>query len=105
PKITKGVGDRVTEGEVLVEIDAPDRVLDVVKKDAVIEQRVYEQELAQKNLEIADAAVRVAEQTVAKRDQDVIEADFERAYRRLERDRYAQMVKEHVVTADIKDER
>src|SRR5262249_31934756 len=89
-KVTKGLGDRVTEGEILVEIDAPDRFLDLVKKEAVVEQREKELELAIKNLAIADAAVKVAQTTVQKREKEVIEAGFEREYRRLERDRYAQ---------------
>jgi multidrug resistance efflux pump len=58
--IQKDIGDPITEGEVLVEIDAPDLVEEVALKNALVQQKTTEEQLAQKKVEIAQAAVEVA---------------------------------------------
>lgn len=59
--IQKDIGDPVSQGEVLVEIDAPDIVQEVALKEATVQQRQKDEELARKKVEIAQAAVAVAE--------------------------------------------
>jgi multidrug resistance efflux pump len=58
--IQKDIGDPITEGEVLVVIDAPDLVEEVALKEAVVEQKIKDEELARKKVAIAEAAVDVA---------------------------------------------
>src|SRR5262249_25966685 len=44
----KAIGDKVKKGEVLVEIEAPDRVQDVLEKESTVENRKIELEVARK---------------------------------------------------------
>jgi multidrug resistance efflux pump len=59
--IQKNIGDPVSQGEVLAEIEAPDIVQEVALKEATVEQRKKDKELAQKKVEIAQGAVDVAD--------------------------------------------
>ena len=54
--VQKNLNDQVKKGEKLVEIDVPDLVAEVKAKQAVIQQRAREVDLAQKQWEIAVAA-------------------------------------------------
>src|SRR5207237_6010856 len=58
--IQKDIGDAVTQGEVLVEIDVPDLVHEVALKEATVEQRKRDEQLAEKKVAIARVAVEVA---------------------------------------------
>jgi multidrug efflux pump subunit AcrA (membrane-fusion protein) len=58
--IQKDLGNPVRQGELLVEIDAPDRDQDVVEKAAVVQQRRQEVRLARAKLKLAKAAIEVA---------------------------------------------
>ncbi len=58
--IQKDIGDPVTQGEVLVEIDVPDQVQEVALKEATVEQRRRDEELAEKKVGIARVAIEVA---------------------------------------------
>src|SRR5207253_10365299 len=49
--IQKNIGDPVTQGEILVEIEAPDILQEVALKEATVEQRKKDKELAQKKVE------------------------------------------------------
>jgi len=54
--VQKDIGDRVTRDEVLVEIDVPDLEQQLAQAEAVVEQRKAEETLAQRRLEVAQAA-------------------------------------------------
>jgi multidrug resistance efflux pump len=58
--IQKDIGDPVTQGEVLIEIDVPDLVQEVALKEATVEQRKREEELTEKKVDIARVAIEVA---------------------------------------------
>jgi multidrug resistance efflux pump len=58
--VQRDIGDPISEGEVLVEIDAPDALEELALKEAGVEQATREERLAQKKVGIAEAAVEVA---------------------------------------------
>jgi multidrug efflux pump subunit AcrA (membrane-fusion protein) len=104
-RVPKGLGDSVHKGELLVDIDVPDRVQEVAEKAAVVKQRQREQELADQRAEIAQQAVKVAETSIKKMQSDVIVADAEQEWRRLELGRYKRLAGREAITRDMVDEK
>jgi multidrug efflux pump subunit AcrA (membrane-fusion protein) len=104
-RVPKGINDHVRKGELLVEVDVPDRVQDVLEKEAVVRQRVREREVTENKAEIADAAVKVAQQTIKQKQADVLVADAEKDFRADELKRYQGLVRRGVVTPDVAAEK
>ena len=86
--IQKNIGDPVTQGEVLVEIDAPDIVQEVALKEATVAQRTQDKQLARKKVDIAQAAVDVADTDRHLKEALVGEAAATRDFRRKRWQRY-----------------
>jgi multidrug efflux pump subunit AcrA (membrane-fusion protein) len=101
----KAIGDTVKKGETLVEVDAPDRVQDVLEKEAIVEQYRLELEVARKKAKRAAAAVLVAEEQVKQKQADQIVADAEKDWRKDIWDRYIGLGREKVVTEDVVEEK
>jgi multidrug efflux pump subunit AcrA (membrane-fusion protein) len=104
-RMPKGLGDQVKKGELLIDIDVPDRVQEVAEKAAVVRQRTREQELAEHRADIAREAVKVAEQNIKQRQSEVIVADAEKEWRRLELGRYRRLAGKEAITRDFVDEK
>src|SRR5207253_4231660 len=68
--IYKDIGDRVTKGEVLAEIDVPDRVHEVAEKETVISQRQKDLKLAEASVRLAHAAVAQAQSNIEQKKED-----------------------------------
>jgi multidrug efflux pump subunit AcrA (membrane-fusion protein) len=68
--VRKDVGDRVSSGELLLELDVPDLEDAVLQKQAVVEQRIKEWRLAKVKIEVADAAVEVAKALITQKDNE-----------------------------------
>jgi multidrug resistance efflux pump len=97
----KAIGARVTKGEILAEIDAPDRVQEVAEKVSVIEQRRMELEGAKAKARIQEAAVKVAEERIKHRQAQVVVADHERDLAKDIWDRYIGLTRDGVVTENV----
>src|SRR3984893_17525735 len=65
--IQKDIGDVVTRGELLAEIDVPDRVQEVRQKEAQVERSKMDLAVAEKQVPVAEAAAEVAHETIAQR--------------------------------------
>jgi multidrug resistance efflux pump len=103
--IEKDINDPVTAGEMLVEIDVPDRVQEVLRKQAIIIQKEKELKLAEETVEIAKATVASAQVNIKSKDLLVNLAEEERLYRQKEFSRFKTLVKEQGATPDIVDEK
>jgi multidrug resistance efflux pump len=100
-RVLKGINDRVHKGELLVEVDVPDRVQDVMEKQAVVRQRMHEREVAENKAEIAAAAVKVAQQTIKQKQAEVLAADADKEAREDELKRFHGLARKGVVTPDV----
>lgn len=98
--IQKNINDHVKKGETLVRIDVPDLVAEVNAKQAVIEQRKREVELAQKQYDIALSAESVAKAVIGQREAEHRSAQATEEYRHLEYNRFKDLVSgEHPAAA------
>jgi multidrug efflux pump subunit AcrA (membrane-fusion protein) len=102
--IQKNINDQVKKDERLVEIEVPDLVAEVKAKQAVIQQRSREIELAQKQWQIAVAAEKVAQATVGQRQADQRSAEATASYRKLRLDRFTQLAKSGGVVESVVEE-
>jgi multidrug resistance efflux pump len=101
------IGDRVKAGEVLLQIDVPDMQEDVLQKEAVVQQRKKELELAQANIKMATAGVDAASGMVKVRESEVLRAVASEHFREKELRRFKSLASgpSPAVTPDILDER
>jgi multidrug resistance efflux pump len=104
-RVPKAIGDSVRAGELLVEVDVPDRLQEVYEKAAVIQQRRSEFDRAVAQARVAAAAVRVADQAIKHRRAELVAAKAEEAYRKGELNRYKGLVRDKVVTRDLLSEK
>jgi membrane fusion protein (multidrug efflux system) len=102
--LQKHIGDQVTQGEVLLEIDAPDVVQEVALKEATVEQRKQDKELARKKVEIAQAAVDVANSDRQLKETLVSEAAATRDLRLMRWHRYQGVAQDKAVPGQLVDE-
>ena len=100
----KNLNDQVKKGEKLVEIDVPDLVAEVKAKQAVIQQRAREVDLAEKQWEIAVAAEKVAHAMIGQREADQRAAEATAAYRKLRLDRFTELAKSGGVVESVVEE-
>jgi multidrug resistance efflux pump len=105
--VVADIGDRVKAGEALVEIDAPDLQEDVLQKDAVVQQRLRELDLAQANVRMAAAAVDAAGGAVKVREGEVLRSEANCSFREKELRRFKGLASgpSPAVTQDVLDER
>jgi multidrug efflux pump subunit AcrB/multidrug resistance efflux pump len=98
------IGDRVTAGQTLLELDVPELAAAAMQKQAVVERCRAEVEQAVARQMVAEAAQVAAEADVAEARATVGRAAAEVVRRRSELARTEQMVKEGAVTAALADE-
>jgi multidrug resistance efflux pump len=102
--IRKAAGSPVKAGELLAKVAVPDLDQDVALKQAVVEQKQKEWELAQKNVRIAKAAVTAAENNIEVKKAEVDVADSIRNYREKEYTRLQRLIQGGGATQQIVDE-
>jgi multidrug efflux pump subunit AcrA (membrane-fusion protein) len=102
--IPKDVGARVTQGELLVEIDVPDLRQEVAQKDAVVDQRRQELQVAKAQLKTAAAFVEVAQAEADVAQAQVAAALATRDFREIRYHRFQQMLADKGVTPQIVEE-
>ncbi|HEV3202882.1 MAG TPA: efflux RND transporter periplasmic adaptor subunit [Gemmataceae bacterium] len=102
--IAKDFGESVSKGELLMEIDAPDLILDVAQKEAVIKQRQQDVKLAEALIEVAEAEVEIGFKTIKQREADVRQGVSVMKYRKSEYERFKILASRNAVTPDVVDE-
>jgi multidrug efflux pump subunit AcrA (membrane-fusion protein) len=102
--IPKDKGARVTHSELLVEIDVPDLRLEVLQKDAVVEQRKNELRLAKSQLKTAAAAIELAQAAIEHAETQVASAAATRELREKRYHRFQEMVLQNATTPQVVDE-
>src|SRR5438552_11410515 len=78
--IPKDKGARVTQGELLVEIDVPDLRQEVAQKDAVVEQKRNELRLAKSQIKTVTASIELAQAAIEQAQSQVTAAQATRDY-------------------------
>jgi multidrug resistance efflux pump len=99
--IRKDVNSRVVKGEVLAEIDVPDVVAELATKEALIEQRKRELELAQRMETTAQAAADVAAGDIRVKQAEIDEATSMRDYRHDELVRLKGLAQDQTATQQV----
>jgi multidrug resistance efflux pump len=91
--VQKDIGDPITADETLIELDVPDLIAEIALKEATVEQRRHEENLAKKKVGIAEAAVAVAESDTELKEALVEEAKPTMEFRWKRWNRYKGMAK------------
>src|SRR5262245_10424981 len=102
--LVKANGDPVARGELLVEIDVPDRVQDLTLKEAMIGQQLADLKVSEDNVVTAGATVHFAENNVKVERSTLISAEANATYRQSELERYKVLASRQAVTPDVVDE-
>jgi multidrug resistance efflux pump len=104
--ITLTKGDRVKAGDVLLQIDVPDREQDVLQKKAVLAQRQSQLDLARANLKTAAAAEKAAGEWIKVKVEEVGRAGASERFREKELKRFERLGggPNPAATADVIDE-
>jgi multidrug resistance efflux pump len=102
--IPKDKGARVTQGELLVEIDVPDLRQEVAQKEAVIEQRRQELRVAKSQLKTAAAFVELSQAAIETAQAQVASTLATRDFRESRYHRFQKMLLENATTPQIVDE-
>src|SRR5262249_33159564 len=96
--VAKDIGDRVYQGELLVEIDVPDLRQEIAQKESVVEQRRQESLLAKALVKNAEAALEVAQANIDQKQTEVRQAKFRKEYRQRRLERFRQLAKGQAIT-------
>jgi multidrug resistance efflux pump len=102
--IRKAAGSPVKAGELLAKVAVPDLDQDVALKQAIVEQKQKELELAQKNVRIAKAAVTATENNIDVKKAEVDVAESMRNYRDKEYTRLQKLIQGGGSTQQIVEE-
>jgi multidrug resistance efflux pump len=102
--VGKDLGDPVTKGELLVEIDVPDLKQDVLQKETMITQRVMERNLALAKVEDARAMLEIGKIMIRQKELEVEEAEILRDRRKQIYDRVSVLGKRDVLNASMAEE-
>src|SRR5438132_119753 len=86
--LVKDIGDSVKQGELLLEIDVPDRVQDVALKAAMVEQTQADLAVAEENVRAVEASVETAENNIRVEKGTLISAEANAVFRESELNRY-----------------
>jgi multidrug efflux pump subunit AcrA (membrane-fusion protein) len=104
--VTKAIGDQVKTGEELITISVPDLAMDVSKKEAIVEQRRRELQVAEAFKLSATANVKIAAADIQEKEADVTEADATTAFRKQELARFEGLARvDKAITDNIVEER
>jgi multidrug resistance efflux pump len=102
--VAKDLGDPVSKGEVLVEIDVPDLKQDVLQKETMITQRVMERNLALAKADDARALLEIGKITIRQKELEVEESEILADRRRQIYERVSQLGKREVANASYIEE-
>lgn len=102
--VSREIGEPVREGDLLVEIDAPDLEQDLEQKEAVIRQREQEGRVSQAMLGHAEAAVRTADAAVAQKRAEAKQAAAARDYKQKLFHRLQVLLQEQVIQPKVVEE-
>jgi RND family efflux transporter MFP subunit len=103
--IDVGIGDEVSEGQVLAEIDAPELVKDVERYNALLQQAQSRSLQAQARLKTVQAQRRAAEGAIPQADADVLRQVAERSFREKELERFRELVEQEAIEPKLFDEK
>ena len=103
--IQKNIGDTVTEGEVLVELDAPDLVQELTQKKAAVLNAEQDFKAAQVNLLVAQACAKTARALVKESEAAEAHAAALKKFHEEEFDRYKLLAQRDAVVATVLDEK
>jgi multidrug resistance efflux pump len=102
--LIKDIGQSVEQGELLLEIDVPDRVQDVAYRQALVEQQLADLRVSEDNVVALAASVRTADNTIELEKAQLLAADATMNFRDTEFRRYKVLVERNAVTPDVVDE-
>jgi len=102
--IQKNINDPVKKDEKLVIIDVPDLVADVQAREAVIQERARETDLAEKKWQAAQAAEKSSYTAIDMRKADLRAAQATEKYREVRLKRFTDLVKSGGVVESIVEE-
>ncbi|OAI46799.1 hypothetical protein AYO44_10715 [Planctomycetaceae bacterium SCGC AG-212-F19] len=103
--IEKNLGDPVTAGEVLAELDVPDLEFELAHKAALEAQAEQDARMAEANVKIMMACEREAKSQIAERESQVRRADANKRFREAEFRRFKDLVAEKGALPIVLDER
>jgi RND family efflux transporter MFP subunit len=98
------IGDRVSKGQVLVEIDAPEVVKAVDRARAELAQAEAQAKLAKTGIDSARANRQVAEAAVTRTEAELQKLAYDRAYRDKEYNRVAALYQRQAIDQKLVDE-
>ncbi|MFO0850080.1 MAG: efflux RND transporter periplasmic adaptor subunit [Gemmataceae bacterium] len=102
--VHKEIGDQVSRGDLLVEIDVPDLTQEVAQKDAVVAQRRQELRVSQAHLKDAQAGRDVMRAAIREKQALVAQAEATRDFRKKRLDRLRKLAASDAVVAGVIDE-
>jgi len=103
--IEKNLGDPVTAGEVLAEIDVPDLVQELAHKAALVVQAEQDARMAETNVRVMLAQEREAKSLIAERESQVRRCEANKRFREAEFRRFKDLVAEKAALPVVLDER
>lgn len=103
--VAKNIGDPVSKGEVLVEIDVPDLEQDLAQKEALVRQAQQDARAAEANVAVTTAAEKAARALVGEREADVERREAKCKFHDAEYDRFKVLEGRQAVVAGILDEK
>jgi multidrug resistance efflux pump len=102
--VGKDIGDPVTAGELLLELEVPDLEQELTHRDSIIGQRRQEVRVAESKLEDAKAALTVAQANVRLKQTEVEVAQATVDFRKKRLDRYRTLAGRDAVGPDVVEE-
>ena len=98
------LGQRVSKGDILVELDVPDLDADLEKQESVIRQREQELELSKAGLRTAETQAEGAETSIALAESGVREATATKELRKKRLERFQILAARDAIGPDLVDE-
>ncbi len=102
--VFRDIGDRAVKGDVLVEIDTPERLQEVARCEAMVLQREQELRVSQARLKDARAARDVSAATIKQREADVQAATATRDLKRRRFQRFQTLAARGTVVGSVVEE-
>ncbi|VTS04971.1 efflux RND transporter periplasmic adaptor subunit [Tuwongella immobilis] len=103
-RVTKDIGERVSKGELLIEIDVPDLEKDVAQKRSIVEQRRQELRAAEVDVRRTEAKRETAKASVALAESAVNVATSTVDYQGKRLTRYRTLASRDAIGQDVVDE-
>jgi multidrug resistance efflux pump len=103
-KVNFDIGDKVKQGEVLLEVDVPESEQDVARSEAMILQREQELNVSKAKLKDAQAARQVSAATIKQRDADVQGTLATRDLKRRKFERFQQLAAKGSIVGSLVEE-